>query len=124
MRELSRGLRMVWKKGFVKLSQDCISGHHTDEDEDAVENSGMSEVRGADGEGFWPAHAGQDSCPRVAALRHTQDDRVKRKGRTGSQKQVMKAKDKSAMVSLQESSSEIPEVVQYLGTTGLYLGQE
>jgi len=46
---------------------------------DAVERSDTSEVRGAFGEGFLAAHAGQQSCPRVAALMHPQDARVNRK---------------------------------------------
>jgi len=39
--------------------------------QDAVEDSGSSEVSGAGGEGHLPAHAGQESCPRLAAVMYT-----------------------------------------------------
>jgi len=38
---------------------------------DVVEDSGSNEVRGAGGDRFLPAHAGQECCPRVAALMYT-----------------------------------------------------
>lgn len=85
----------------------------------------MSEVSGAGGKGLLPGYAGQESCPRVAALMHTQDASMNRKGTAGSKKKEMKAKNRIFMVSLQESSHEITEVVvQSTGTTDLYLGQE
>lgn len=85
----------------------------------------MSEVSGAGGKDLVPGHAGQESCPRVAALMHTQDASMNRKGTAGSKKKVMKAKNGIFMVSLQESSHEITQVVvQSTGTTDLYLGQE
>ena len=39
--------------------------------QDAVEDSSTSEARRTGGEDFLPAHAGQESCPRVAALMYT-----------------------------------------------------
>lgn len=62
---------MVFKKDFVKLSHKGCSGHHTDIDEGDVAKSVSNEMRGACGEGLLSARAGQESCPREAALMHS-----------------------------------------------------
>jgi len=62
---------MVEKKGFVKLSLSrAVLGVTQARMRDAVEKSDTSEVRGAGRQGLPPTHAGQESCPRVAALMH------------------------------------------------------